>query len=313
MDARQGHATESLEGGIPGKGPAPARDPVACFPLWAELDPPKGADLEGFVSSAEALAEHGLRVVVTDCSSAIMRMTPLWPAHALKEAGISPTVVLGGRDRNRLSFQGDLLALAAMGVQEVLVTRGTPLAQGDQHLAATAGDLDLPLMLDCVARLGSGVDLSGAPLGAPCVLRVGAVIEPTDDPAENERRAAGLGRLAELGAHWVVLGPTYDVSLVELFAAAALRAGVPLVASLLWLRSLSLIRYWNRLPGVAPIPGPILDLMLKARGHPEQALACALDLLSALRERCAGVLLSAPGWEEPLPLLLEGMRRADHD
>lgn len=277
--------------------------------LWAEVDPPKGVYLGDFVTAARSFEALGLTVVVTDSSQAVMRMTPLWPCRELIRAGIAPVMVLGGRDRNRLSFQGDLLAAASMGVKEVLLTRGTPLAQGDQHLAGSAGDLDLPLMLDCVARIGRGEDLGGARIDEPAELRAGVLLEPTNDPARNQQGADAVGRLAELGASCVVLGPTYDLGHVELFAEAASRAGVPLYSSLMWLRSIALVRYWNRLPDTARIPERVLEQMLKAKGRPEQALACALELFGALRERCAGVVLTAPGWEGHLSSFLEGVRR----
>lgn len=275
------------------------------FVLWAEVDPPKGTDLGRFIASARLLARHGLTVVVTDGAQAVMRMTPLGPARFLLEEGISPIVMLGGRDRNRLSFQGDLLAAWALGIRRVLLTMGTPLAQGDQTLARSAGDLDLALMLEGVMRLGRGEDLGGAALDAPCDIKPGVLISPTRDPGENRRRAIQASRLAELGATFLVLGPTYDREHVALFSEAANLAGVPLIASLMWLRSVALVRYWNQLPNAPRIPDGILANMMKARGGPAGSMDCAMEMLRFMRQHRCGVLLTAPGWEEHLPAILD--------
>ena len=72
--------------------------------LIAEIDPPKGTNLDTFLDKALKIRGRVERVRVTDNEHAILHMSPLAPSLALKERGVEPSMVINGRDRNRLSF-----------------------------------------------------------------------------------------------------------------------------------------------------------------------------------------------------------------
>ena len=93
---------------------------VKSYYLTAEIDPPKGTNLEGFLTTALSLRGRVDAVRVTDSEHAIMRMSPIAPCLALKERGIEPVMVINGRDRNRISFQADLLCASALGIKNIV-------------------------------------------------------------------------------------------------------------------------------------------------------------------------------------------------
>jgi 5,10-methylenetetrahydrofolate reductase len=274
------------------------------FSLLAEVDPPKGADPSAFLDAVLCIKGRVDAVAVTDGAHAIMRMTPLAPCRLLLDRNVEPVMVQNGRDRNRLSFQGDLLAAWALGVQSVLIKEGQDPAVGDQPMAKSSGDLNLEVMLQCIQRLNAGEDLAGEALQGQTGFTVGAAIDVSDDADQNRRKAEGLSRLSELGARFVVLGPTYDVNVIDVFKAAADAAGVELFASLMFLKSVAMVRYLNNLPGAPSIPHEFLKQMMSTPVKKQAGMEIARSFLKDIETKCQGAVLIALGWGARLPEFL---------
>ncbi len=277
--------------------------------LLAEIEPPKGTNLDGFTSAALALKGRVDAVAVADGPSAIMRMTPLAPCRALVERNVETLMFLNGRDRNRISFQGDLLAAWSLGVRSVIVAEGMNPAVGDQPLARSSGDLDLEVMARAVASLDSGRDLAREELDGGTSFLAGAWLDLSDDPSTNARAADRLPALAEAGIRFVVLGPTYDLGIVDSMVEPARRAGVALIGSVMLLKSVAMIRYLNHLSGMPRIPEAHLERMTRSPVKVQAGIEIAADLVRDLRARCRGALLLAIGWGGRMPDLLEILAR----
>jgi len=102
------------------------------YKLIAEIDPPKGVNLDTFLDTALQIRGRVDGARVTDSEHAIMRMSPIAPCLALKEKGFEPEMIITGRDRNRISFQADLLSAAALGIRNIIIKEGHDPAEGDQ-------------------------------------------------------------------------------------------------------------------------------------------------------------------------------------
>ncbi len=277
------------------------------FSLVAEVNPPKGTDLAGFLDSVLEVKGRVSAVAVTDGADAIMRMTPLVPCQKLIESNIDPVMILNGRDRNRISFQGDLLAASALGVSNLLVKEGQDPAVGDQPMARTSGDLNLEHMLLCVNALNAGKDFSGESLTGATDFLVGAGLNLSDDINVNRRKAESISRLAELGTSFVVLGPCYDLNMIDLFTKAAEEAEVKLFASIMLLKSVAMIRYLNDLPGVPGIPHEFLKQMMKSPVKQQAGMKIAAGFVKDVEDRCQGAVLISLGWGSRLPEFLSLM------
>lgn len=276
-----------------------------AFALLAEVEPPKGVNTKGFLDAALSIKGRVDALVVTDAAHAFMRMTPLAPCRLLLDNNLDPVMIVNGRDRNRLSFQGDLLSARALGVRNILVMEGQDPAVGDQPMVQTSGDLDMETMLRSVSALNNGKDLSGEVLDGATDFLVGASLEVSDDVASNKRTAESLPRLAELGVRFAVLGPTYDVNILDLFAREAEDTGVKVFASIMMLKSVAMVRYLNNLPGVPSIPHEFLKMMMKAPVKAKAGIDIAASFIKDIEARCQGAVLITIGWENRLPEFLD--------
>ncbi|HYS43148.1 MAG TPA: methylenetetrahydrofolate reductase, partial [Geobacteraceae bacterium] len=131
------------------------------FVITAEVCPPKGSDCTEFLAKARAL--HGIAdaINVTDNQGANMRISPLAAAALLVREGIEPIFQITCRDRNRMALQSDLLGAAALGVRNVLALTGDHISFGDHRQAKPVFDLDSVQLLQAIAELNAGKDLSG--------------------------------------------------------------------------------------------------------------------------------------------------------
>ena len=277
--------------------------------LIAEIDPPKGTNLSTFLDTALRVRGRvdGLRV--TDGEHAIMRMSPLAPCLSLLEKNVEPTMIINGRDRNRISFQADLLTASALGINKIIIKEGHDATEGDQPVAKTSGDLDIIAMLKCVRNLNSGTDLAGEELEGATNFKVGVSLDLSDDVNLNRELAEFFIQLQDYGAESVTLGPTYDLNIVEQFLPFAEQTGIKLHTSLMYLKSVTMVRYLNNLPGVPSIPQEFLKKMMQAPVKKEAGMQVAADFFQELSSIGDGVVLLALGWGDKLPEFLDLIER----
>jgi len=273
--------------------------------LISEIDPPKGVILDSFLQTASQMRGRLDNIRVTDCEHAIMRMSPVAPCLALKENGFEPEMVITGRDRNRISFQADLLSASALGIKNIVIKEGNDPAEGDQPVVRTSGDLDLVTMLKCVRALNGGKDLGGEELEGATNFTVGVAIDLSDDVNFNRERAEFFKQLQGYGVQSVTLGPTYDMNIIELFLPFAEETGIQLFTSVMFLKSVTMVRYLNNLPGVPSIPQEFLKKMIKAPVKKDAGLEAAAELMKELGPVVDGTVLLAMGWKDRLPEYLD--------
>lgn len=279
------------------------------YRLITELDPPKGVNLEGFISSATQFRGRVDGVRVTDSEHAIMRMSPVAPCLNLQKNGFEPEMIITGRDRNRISFQAELLSAAALGISKIVIKEGHDPAEGDQPVARSSGDLDLITMLQCVAALNNGKDLAGEELEGGTDFTIGVAFDLSDDVNFNREKAEFFHQLKGYGVSSVTLGPTYDLNVIEQFLPFAEETEISLLCSVMFLKSVTMIRYLNNLPGVPSIPHEYLKKMMDSPVKRDAGLELAAGLMRDLTPLGAGIVLLAIGWRERLPEFLDLLGR----
>ncbi len=279
------------------------------FLLVAEIEPPKGTDLAAFDARAGSFKGRVDALAVTDSDHAIMRMSPLAPCHQLLSKNIDPVLILGARDRNRISLQADLLAAWALGVRQVILKEGIEPAWGDQPTVLSSGDLTLDIMVECARALNDGTDLGGHELDGRTDFIVGVGIDPSDDVTVNRRMSEKLSGYADKGVRFAILGPTYDRNIIDVFVEKAEAAGLRLIPTIVMLKSVAMIRYLNNLPGVPAVPHEFLKEMMDAPVKAEAGVEIAARFYSDIRDAAHGVLLNAMGWGSRMPAFLDKIGR----
>ena len=286
---------------------------AGSFVLTAEVKPPVSCDPQDLLKDALPLRDVADAVNVTDGAGARVHLGALAAAHILAENGIEPILQFTCRDRNRLALQSDLLAAAALGLENLLILRGDDPTTGDQPDAKPVFDMDSRGLLEIARKLrDSGTLPTGRAVSGKISFFLGAADTPIDPPAGWSPHAL-LDKIAA-GAEFVQTQFCMDIPLLRRYLARLAEHGVSdeiaILVGLTPLRSArSAIWMRNHLPGTI-IPDALIARLERAGNPEEEGKRMCIDLLAELAEipRIAGAHIMAPGNEHTVPEVIAQFR-----
>lgn len=273
------------------------------FVVTAELNPPKGADLGHLLETAEMLRDRVHAFNITDSHTSRMAVASWAAARLLLDRGIEPILQITCRDRNRIALQSDLLGSYTLGMRNVLCMTGDDPAIGDHPDAKPVFDLDAITLLRAITALQAGLDMEGNRLRGAPELWAGAVANPGAPDLEKELER--LRQKIDAGARFFQTQAVYDPAVFDRFMQAASAYDVPILPSLIMLKSADMARYFNdHVPGIV-VPEAIIGEMAAASTPEATSVEIAARLIEQLRPMCQGVHLIAIGWESRIPQVLD--------
>ncbi len=283
------------------------------FAVTAEVGPPKGASADPLLQKAAALKGYVDAVNVTDCQTAVVRLSSIAAAVHLKAAGLEPVVQMTGRDRNRIAIQSDLLGAYSLGVRNLLCLTGDHQRFGNHPEARGVFDLDSIQMVAMVRRLGDpGEFLCGEPIrGERPRFFVGAVENPFAGPLEM--RVRRLEKKIEAGAEFIQTQCVFDLERFRRFMAMVREHGLHrrgrILAGVTPLKSVRMARFMRDQVAGITIPDEVLARLENAADPAAAGVSLCVEQISELRkiEGVAGVHIMAIAWEQIVP---EIVRRA---
>ncbi|HVD92526.1 MAG TPA: bifunctional homocysteine S-methyltransferase/methylenetetrahydrofolate reductase [Vicinamibacterales bacterium] len=311
------------------KGPATASAPVVIAPVpreqksrmahtlarggvvvSVELIPPRGFQTDALIEQARKLKIRGVDLVnIPDSPRASGRMSALSAAVLVQQqAGVETILHYACRDRNLLSMQSDLLGAHSMGVRNLLVVTGDPPKVGDYPDATAVFDVDSIGLANVVARLNTGSDIGGQPIGSPTAFHIGVAVNPGADNFDEELRR--FAYKVEAGAEFAVTQPIFDADEFRAFIARIKGHRIPILAGIMPLESARHAEFMaNEVPGVR-IPDAVVDRMRRADGDgraAEEGLAIAREIAAEVRPLVQGLQIStAPRAIDMALELIEG-------
>jgi methylenetetrahydrofolate reductase (NADPH) len=269
------------------------------FVVTAEVVPPVTCDPQALLAKVAPLKGLADAVNVTDGAGARVHMGSLAAATLLLGAGVEPILQLTCRDRNRIALQSDLLAAAALGIENLLLLRGDNPSAGDHPDAKPVFDLDA-LTLTMAARdirdrqkLMSGQGVSGT-----ASFFVGAADTPIDPPPgwRPDRLKAKIDAGAQFAQTQFCMDPAVARAYAQRLAESGL-GSLRLVIGLAPLRSARSARWIrDKLPG-SIIPDAIVARMDGAGDPVREGRRICDELVAELSETpgIGGVHIMAPG------------------
>ena len=269
------------------------------FAIAVEMEPPRSFDTATVVAAAQTLRDAGADVVdVADSPMARMRMSA-WAASLMiqERAGIETVLHFPTRGRNLLRLQGDLLGVHALGIRNLFVCVGDPVAIGDYPQTLNDVDVTATGLLSLITReFNRGRDRKGSSIGEPTAFFAGAAVAPNAGDLEREARL--MRKKVRAGAEFFLSQPVYDVesfwrlrAAYESVTGAALATPVLVgVLPLVTARHAEFLH--NEVPGIV-IPESVRE-KLRVAGEDAWRVgsSMAVELIADLRaEGVAGVYL----------------------
>ncbi|MBN1433330.1 bifunctional homocysteine S-methyltransferase/methylenetetrahydrofolate reductase [Candidatus Fermentibacterales bacterium] len=261
--------------------------------ISVEVDPPRGPGAEKALAGLRRLKGLGVDAVnVSDSPMARLRMSPVAIAELIRRSlNLEVILHVTCRDKNLLAIQSDLLGYSAMDLHNVLALSGDPPSLGDYPFATAVYDVRSSGLIRIIDSLNRGRDILGNRLNASTGFFIGGGCPSS--PADQDREIETVADKISHGVAFVQTQPVFDAESFERFHERLRGLGVPVVASLMPLTSMSSLEYFrHEVPGIE-IPDTMLQRMAEATSlepglEPERAeekvgIRLARELLERLR------------------------------
>lgn len=287
------------------------------FAATGELGPPQSADPEVIRKKASYLKGYVDSVNITDCQTAVVRMSSMAAAVMLLELGIEPNMQMTCRDRNRIAIQSDLLGAWALGIKNLLCLTGDHQSFGNHPTAKNVFDLDSMQFLRMVKHLRDEKKfLCGDPVkGVEPRFFIGAAANPFADPFDYRPRR--LAKKIAAGADFIQTQIVFNVpkfrEYVKRCGDMGLLDEVYLLAGVSPIKTLGAARYMAKFVPGMDVPQECVDRMRGAvAGIPKEekqrrreawereGIQICVEVIQQVREMpgVAGVHIMAIEWEE---------------
>ena len=276
------------------------------FVVTAEVGPAKGIDVSEVNELGGLLAGRVDAVNATDQQSAVMKLGSMVTCYVLQNKGLDTVLQLTCRDRNRLALQSDLLSAWVLGIQNVLALTGDLPQLGDHPQAKPVYDIDSVQLLSAIGRLNDGYDMGGHELKGRPNFFAGAVVNPgADTEASLELQIAKMEKKVKAGAKFFQTQAVYEPEKFANFMKRVGGLGVPVLAGIIPLKSVSMARFMNKNIAGISVPEELIKKMADAKDKTQAGIDIAAGLIRDLRSVCQGVHIMAIGWEKKIPKILE--------
>lgn len=281
------------------------------FVVTSELGPPRGASREAVEKKAELLKGHADAFNLTDCQTAMVRLSSIASGAILLDMEMEPVVQMTCRDRNRIAMQSDILGAASLGMKNLLCLTGDHQCFGDHPEAKGVFDIDSIQLLDMLRQMRDEKKFqSGEELKTEePKLFLGAAENPFADPFQY--RAARLAKKVKAGADFIQTQIIYNVEKfeewMEMVRAMGLHEKVSILAGVTPIRSLGMAKYMKKnVPGM-DVPDELIKRLEGAEKKKAEGINICLEVIERVRkiEGVAGVHIMAVEWEEIVPEITE--------
>ncbi|WP_066040542.1 methylenetetrahydrofolate reductase C-terminal domain-containing protein [Herbiconiux solani] len=139
--------------------------------------PARALDRRSLADCAEALAGRVDAALAGDSGPSRVQFPPAYRAHLIQEAGLPVWTGLNCRDRNRVALEGEIAALAEVGVAGVHCVTGDHTLTGDRPDAQPVFDLDSTRVAALARAAGHLVSVGESPATPPVARRASRLRE----------------------------------------------------------------------------------------------------------------------------------------
>ncbi|MFA7348351.1 MAG: acetyl-CoA decarbonylase/synthase complex subunit delta [Desulfurivibrionaceae bacterium] len=278
------------------------------FAVTGELGPPKNGNAEHVREKARLLKGSVDAVNITDCQTAIVRMSSISAGLLTLAEGVEPVIQMTCRDRNRIGMQSDILGAAALGLKNLLCLTGDHQKFGNHPGSKGVFDMDSIQLLGMVKTMRDERKFQCGEVikSHEPKLFLGAAANPFAGPSE-QFRAARLAKKVANGADFVQTQIIYNVErfakFMEAVRALGLHKKVHILAGVTPPKSVGMARYMkSSVPGM-DVTDEVIKRMQGAKDKEDEGINICVDIIRQVREieGVAGVHIMAIEWESAVP------------
>jgi methionine synthase / methylenetetrahydrofolate reductase(NADPH) len=268
------------------------------FVVAAGISAPVGGVADEAADQAALLHDRGIGTFfVAPRQSPRAQLSTIDLAFQLQQrAGVETIATVTTWDKTIMALQADLLGANALGIRNLACETGNPPLLADYPNVDGIWEVDSVGLAELVADLNKGVDCNGLPLATKTSFYAGARFNPS--AAAPDAEIARTASKIRAGARFLISRPVYELTRFRMMVAALAEEGIPVLLSIVPLRSFEEADYLSHEVPDISIPAQTLTAMERAGSHAaETGAALAADLFAEARPLVQGVVLSFHGRE----------------
>jgi 5,10-methylenetetrahydrofolate reductase len=242
--------------------------------VTAELGPPMSAASDEVVHKAHVLKGFCDAANVTDCQTAVVRMSSIAAAVIALREGLEPVMQMTCRDRNRIAMQSDLLGAAALGLKNCLCIAGDHQKFGAAGKlkghpgAKNVYDVDTIQLVGILKKMrDEGFQEGGDRVDVPPKFFIGATWTPLGDPVDF--RPYNLKKKADAGADFIQTQGIYDMEFFESQMEKARNLGIhektAILVGIIVPKSVMMLNYMNATVAGVSVPLQLIERMNRVK------------------------------------------------
>ncbi len=282
------------------------------FAVTAEIGPPKHASAEGVRHHAHMMKDYVDATNITDCQTAIVRISSIATGVHVLDCGIEPIVQMTCRDRNRIAMQADLLGAYSLGMRDLLCLSGDHQKFGNHPTSKNVYDVDSMQLINLVKRMrDEKMFFSGEEIKEhEPQFFIGAVANPFADPFEF--RVDRLEKKVEAGAQFIQTQCIFDMERFERFMEMVRERGLHerthILAGVTPLKSWRGAKYMQSNVSGMIVPDAIVERLKSAADPKKEGVDLCIEQIKHIKENVKGVHgvhIMAIAWEEIVPEIVQ--------
>jgi methylenetetrahydrofolate reductase (NADPH) len=249
---------------------------------------------------------------ITDCQTAIVRISSVATGVHVLDCGIEPIVQMTCRDRNRIAMQADILGAYSLGMRNMLCLSGDHQKFGNHPTAKNVYDVDSMQLLYLLKRMRDEKQFfSGEEIKQhePRFF-IGAVANPFADPFEF--RVDRLEKKVEAGAQFIQTQCIFDMERFERFMEKVRERGldqrVHILAGVTPLKSWRGAKYMQTSVSGMIVPDAIVERLKSAEDPKKEGVELCIEQIKHIKDNVKGVHgvhVMAIAWEEIVPDIVQ--------
>lgn len=242
--------------------------------VTAELGPPMSASPHEVVHKAKQLKGFCDAANITDCQTAVVRISSIAAAKIALDQGLEPVMQMTCRDRNRIAMQADLLGAAALGLKNCLCIAG------DHQKFSAAGrlkghpgaknvyDVDSIQLVGIMKKMrDESLQQGGDKIEEAPKFFIGAAWTPAGDPIDF--RPHRLKKKVDAGADFIQTQGIYDIEIfrkqMEKARALGLHERTAILGGIIVPRTAMMLKYMDSSVAGVTVPKSMIERMTKAK------------------------------------------------
>lgn len=277
------------------------------FTVTGELGPPQNGNFDVVRDKARILRGHVDAVNITDCQTAIVRMSSLTAGLIALAEGVEPVMQMTCRDRNRIGIQSEILGASALGIKNLLCLTGDHQKFGNHPQAKGVFDMDSIQLLGMVKAMRDDKKFQcGDEIKShEPRLFLGAAANPFADPFEY--RPIRVAKKVEAGASFIQTQIIYNIEkfarFMEIVRDLGLHEKVYILAGVTPPKSVGMARYMKKFVPGLDVTDDVIERLKGAKDPKEEGINICVDIIKQVREipGVAGVHVMAIEWEQAVP------------